>query len=124
MLTHVYTYRCVQKGHLLCSIYFTCKHSSRPMMPPSGQKKNITFNHHIRISFIAKFVHTANKESDLVTLCSQVIYFLSTYIYMINKSPSVHGVVFWNSDFQGFNRATAWGKKLSLWRLVLADSAL
>ncbi|MED6245431.1 Metabotropic glutamate receptor 7 [Ataeniobius toweri] len=33
-------------------------------------------------------------------------------------------VLFWSSDCQEFIRETAWRKKLSLWRLVLADSAL
>ncbi|MEQ2181088.1 hypothetical protein GOODEAATRI_007802 [Goodea atripinnis] len=37
-------------------------------------------------------------------------------------SAQVCLVLFWSSDCQVFIRETAWGKKLSLWRLVLVNS--
>ncbi|MED6243099.1 hypothetical protein ATANTOWER_014923 [Ataeniobius toweri] len=85
----------------------------------------------IRISFIAKIVQT-NKEFDSDTVLSIIKnIFLNVQIYTTDftieynvRSVQVCMVLFWNSDCQVFIRETAWGKKLSLWQLVLADSAL
>ncbi|MEQ2233972.1 hypothetical protein ILYODFUR_027188 [Ilyodon furcidens] len=56
--------------------------------------------------------------------------FLNVHINTIDF-PIEHNVgsvqscmVFWSSDCQESIRETVWRKKLSLWRLVLADSAL
>ncbi|MED6241724.1 hypothetical protein ATANTOWER_025101 [Ataeniobius toweri] len=84
----------------------------------------------IKISLIAKFVHT-NKEVDSRTLCSQTRFcFFCGLVngnkkYIVNVHMYIEKIVlFWSSNCQEFIRVTAWGTILSLWRLVLADNAL
>ncbi|MED6259758.1 hypothetical protein ATANTOWER_030355 [Ataeniobius toweri] len=100
---------CAPCSLTMCQFFYQ---KSEPALLPSlfRQTRNLTL------------VHFALSNKEHLFKCT---YKQSDFPIEYNVgSVQVCLVLFWSSDCQEFIRETAWGKKLSLWQLVLVNSAL